>query len=154
MALRNPPRYKWLMGLMYAGLFYMSLPVLIWRYGKYPSLLLLTIPIGINIGISQVLSYAFALNYMITGIFLSLFIRAFVALYVVANDMTYRNKALIARGWQLVGSCEVTSRKNAMEFFQDSQKVSGPDNIEVHNRWISILMGLKACLPKFSKTPN
>lgn len=126
-ALRNPSRCCWWMGLIYAGLFYLSVPVLIWRYGLYRSLSLVLIPIVISFGFSQLIAVTFDLDAMFTGFAIIICFRAIGGLYVVSNDLKYRKIILGTRGWNMIGSCAATSEQKATDFFQHSPKKSDPE---------------------------
>jgi hypothetical protein len=149
-ALRNPSKFGWLMGLTYVGIFYLSLPVLIWRYGNKQAFWLIIFPPGISIIISQLIAYIFASDAKNSRFFMSIIFRAVVGLYVMANDLEFRKNILIIRGWEIIGTCEATSSKNAIHFFFDSPKKSDAKNEEIRSRRTSIFTGLKARLPKFS----
>jgi hypothetical protein len=144
-ALCNRSKFSWLMGLTYSGLFFLSLPVLIWRYGKYLSLWVIAIPFVSSLAISHLV--ASDGSAMFLSIVLLIILRAICGLYLVANDLKFQKKALFSRGWRMIGSCEVSSRKNAMVFFKESLSISDTDDKKVRSGWSSILTGLKTRLP-------
>lgn len=116
-------KFNWLMGLAYSGLLFISMPLIIWRYGKYPSLYLFVAPVGISFAISfLVFEDVSAIKPLLTIFF------AFGGLYIVANDLEYYKKALVTRGWKMIGSCEATSEKKATELFQHAPRMSDPEN--------------------------
>lgn len=149
-ALRNSSKFSWLIGFTYAGLFYLSLPFMIWRYGKYRSIWFVAIPFVISFAISYLVASDGG-SAMLLGIVLQIIIRAIGGLYIEANDLKFQKKTLVSRGWEIIGSCEATSSKNAMEFFKDSLKISGADNKEVQREWPSYFSGLKDRLSNSSK---
>lgn len=109
-ALRNPSRLCWLMGVIYAGLFYWSLPVLIWRYGKFRSICLILFPIIISL----IFSY---FNAML-GLFFRLVFIALTGLYVVVvYDLKFREQTLLERGWVRIRSYKSSSSKEAIDKF-------------------------------------
>ena len=114
-ALQNPSNISWLMGLMYATLFYCSLPVLIWRYGKALSLLFIVTPFALSFAITCIVSSDGGTKFFL-GIVLKVIIRAIGGLIIVSNDTKLYRKALVSRGWEMKGSSKATSRKNAMNF--------------------------------------
>lgn len=111
------------MGIAYSGLFFLSIPFVIRRYGKYPSLYLFVTPVGISFAISYLVNEDLSFIKPLLIIFF-----AFGGLYIVANDLKYYKKALVSRGWKMIGSCEATSEKNAMEFYQHKPRWSDPEN--------------------------
>jgi len=119
-ALRNPPQFQWLKGLTYAGLFYLSTPILIWRYGIYRTLELVVIPFVISFCIPLLFDALFDLEGLSGTLVLISIIRPLGGLYVAVNDLKFRRDALVDRGWRSVDSCQATSGKDTVQFVQDS----------------------------------
>ena len=103
------------MGLAYAALFYFSLPLLIWRYGKLLPLLFIAIPFALSLAITSVVS-SDDLTKFFLGTVLNVIIRAIGGLYIVSNDSKLYRQTLLSRGWEMIGSCEASTKKSAMAY--------------------------------------
>lgn len=116
-ALQIQSNISWFMGLIYAALFYYSLPILIWRYGKYYTLLFIATPFLVSFAITIMVTSNSSDNFLLGFIFKLVFC-PIVGTYIASNDAKIYRKTLFARGWEMLGQCEATSRKKAIDSYK------------------------------------
>ncbi len=105
-------RFSWFYGLLYTGLFYLSVPILFWRYGIAKAIGLIAVPVIIGIGVSLTLGDYFSMDGI--GIVALIILRPLLGIYVAANDVNFRKDVILKRGWSGVGWSDGKSRKQAI----------------------------------------
>jgi hypothetical protein len=112
-ALRNPDSLRWFYGLLYAGLFYAGLPILIWRYGFKQSLWLILLPVICAFGGSFILGDYVSVDGL--SIIALILIKPLAGMYLYVNDWQLRRNIVLERGWTSHGEGEGVSRKEVIK---------------------------------------
>ena len=117
-AVRLPPYFNWPAGLTYSTIFILGLPFLIWRYGIYRTLGLVSVPFAVALGVPKILD---ALNFTSSSagnvslnLFLLLLVRSLIGLGVAWNDSKYYQRTLLKCGWLHVGTYQAKTKKLAI----------------------------------------
>jgi uncharacterized membrane protein YciS (DUF1049 family) len=88
-------------GALFSGFFYLSAPVLIWRYGLPRSIWLFAVPFICAAGASYAFDYSDPfLNGVVQGV-----ARVAISVWLAANDRALFLAQLRRRGWTQAGTC-------------------------------------------------
>ena len=112
-AVRTPPHFNWLSGLLYSTFCFLGLPLLIWRYGWCRALGLALAPLALAIATPHFID--------ISPFFVLLLDRSFIGLYVASSDSKYCERTLLKRGWRHIGAYESESGRHAIRESRLSQ---------------------------------
>lgn len=119
-AIRKYPCFNWKIGFLYAALFFWIIPLLVWRYGKWITVLLIGIPAAIssvifnwlflfatgsaaNLGIS--LMFGWVVGRVISGA---------VGVYLASKDSELASRHLMRSGWDCFGEVDAQNEKAAL----------------------------------------
>lgn len=97
-------------GALFSGFFYLSAPVLIWRYGLLRSIPLFTIPFICATGASYAFDYS---DSFLNGV-VQVLARVVISVWLAANDHAFFLAQLRRSGWMQAGTCSAKSMKAAL----------------------------------------
>jgi hypothetical protein len=108
---------SWLYGALYAGLFFISLPIFIWRYGFRNGILLILVPLAIGIGISLATGDFGTPDSLFIGFISSSILRPIVGMFVYINDRKLLIARILKRNWEYGGRSMAGSKRLAVKEF-------------------------------------
>lgn len=127
-ATRRAPNFSLFFGLLFAGAFYLALPIMIWRYGWRRAVgTLLACIVGASAGAFLIAAvwhwsdpavvFDFGSRYVL-GQCVLVPIRGFAGVYVAKRDGEFRCASLAARGWARVWTCSAASARGAVQAYE------------------------------------
>lgn len=130
LALHSDKSFQLRDALLYAGFFYLWLPVLVYRYGWSKALFIVALPfVGIPIGALLASHYGESDARVLVGMVLVALIRALLSIVVGASSIRWVREAKIIRGWTSVGECGAKAASEAIRVFNPEAFRPKPVNL-------------------------
>lgn len=120
-ALHESPHFNWLVGMLYAMLFFWFIPILWWRYGIRISVLLIVLPLILPLLVTATYNTIFpSLSFdrdasLVLGLLLGSLMKGAIGVYIASIDTKLSAKNLLRCGWQKVCSIDAPNGKIARQ---------------------------------------